>query len=114
MRSIQFQVPPAPEILQNDVERFAIAHNPGEEALAIKQCPNGLPGIVFQHQQGRSAIGSVVTPSGLHSSAPTLFLYGQATQPIVINQKKGPSTMTQVILISEHDGFLQFLKQSQE
>jgi hypothetical protein len=68
MRSIQFQVLPAPEILQNDVECFAIAHNPGEEALAIKQCPNGLPGIVFQHHQGRSAVGSVVTPSGLNSS----------------------------------------------
>jgi AraC-like DNA-binding protein len=98
MRSIQFQVLPAPDILKNDVECFAIAHNPGEEALAIKQCPNGLPGLVFQHHQGRSAIGSVVTPSGLHSSAPTLFLYGQATQPSVINQNKGPSTMTQVIL----------------
>ena len=98
MRSIQFQVLPAPDILKTDVECFAIAHNPGVEALVIKQCPNGLPGIVFQHNQGRSAVGSVVTPSGLHTCAPTLFIYGQATQPSVINQNKGPSTMTQVIL----------------
>ncbi len=98
MKSIKFSTLPAPEILRDYVECFAIAQNPGGEALAIKQCPNGLPGIVFQHNQGRSAIASVVTPSGLNSSAPTLFLYGQATQPTFINQKKGPSTMTQVIL----------------
>jgi len=98
MRSIRFQVLPAPDILKNDVECFAIAHNPGEEALTIQQCPNGLPGIVFQHHQGQSAIGSVLTASGLHSSVSTLFLYGQATQPSVINQNKGPSIMMQVIL----------------
>jgi AraC-like DNA-binding protein len=98
MKSIKFSTFPAPEILKNEVEGFAIAEYPGEEALAIKLCPNGLPGIVFQHHQGRSAIGSVVTPSGLNRSAPTLFIYGQATEPIVINQKKEPATMTQVIL----------------
>ena len=60
-------------------------------------CPSGLPGIVFQHNQGRSALESVISPSGLNSSAPTLFIYGQKTGPNRIHHKQGPSTMTQVI-----------------
>ncbi len=54
MRSIRFDILPAPEVLRNDVECFRIAEYTGEEGLAIHVCLNGRPGIVFQHHQGRS------------------------------------------------------------
>ena len=98
MGSIKFNILPAPEILKNDVEFFRIANYTGEEGLAIKVYLNGLPGIVFQHNKGRSPIENIITPSRCNFYVPTLYLYGQTTEPGVMNHKKGPYTMTQVIL----------------
>ncbi len=52
MSSIKFTILPAPELLKNDVECFRIAEYTGEEGLAIKVSPNGVPGIVFQQSNG--------------------------------------------------------------
>ena len=97
MSSIKFTILPAPEILKNDVECFRITEFTGEEGLAIKVSPSGVPGIVFQQNNGRSAIENIITNSGRASSPPPLFLYGPGTLPSVMNFKRGSRTTTQVI-----------------
>jgi AraC-like DNA-binding protein len=98
MGPIKFTLFPPPEILKNEVACFRITEYTGEEGLTIKVCLNGLPGIVFQHNQGRSPVESIVTSSRSNFHVPTLYLYGQTTEPGLINHKKGPYTMVQVIL----------------
>lgn len=98
MGPIKFNILPSPEILKNEVACIRIAEYIGEEGLAIKVSLNGLPGIVFQHHQGRSPITNITTPSRCNCHVPTLYIYGQTTEPGIINHKKGPYTMTQVIL----------------
>lgn len=66
--------------------------------MSIKVCPNGLPGIVFQHYNGESAIKSIVTKTNRVSQIPTLYLYGQVTDLAVMNFKKGPYITIQVVL----------------
>ena len=97
MSSIKFTILPAPEILKNDVECFRIAEYTGEEGLVIKVSPSGVPGIVFQQNNGRSAIENIITHSGRAASPPPLFLYGPGTVPSVMHYKRGPRTTTQVI-----------------
>ncbi len=98
MSSIKFDLLPAPKILKNDVECFSIAEYCGDEALAIKVSPRGIPGIVFQHSDGRSAIDNITTRSGRKFSMPTLCLYGPGIEPSVMNFKRGSYTTIQVIL----------------
>ena len=93
MSSIKFTILPAPEILKNDVECFRTAEYTGEEGLAIKVSPNGVPGIVFQQNNGRSAIEHIITHSGRKSCAPPLFLYGPGTEPSVMNYKRGSTAL---------------------
>jgi len=88
---------PGPGNPQNDVECFRRAEYTGEEGVAIKVSPNGVPGIVFQQNNGRSAIEHIITHSGRKSCVPPLFLYGPGTEPSVMHYKRGPSTTTQVI-----------------
>ena len=97
MSSITFTMLPAPEILKNDVECFRIAEYTGEEGVAIKVSPNGVPGIVFQQNNGRSALEKIITHSGRTVCPPPLFLYGPGTEPSVMHYKRGSSTTTQVI-----------------
>jgi AraC-like DNA-binding protein len=97
MSSIQFTILPAPEILRNDVECFRIAEYTGEEGLAIKVSPSGVPGIVFQQNNGRSAIEKIITHSGRTACPPPLFLYRPDTEPSVMNYKRGSCTTIQVI-----------------
>jgi AraC-like DNA-binding protein len=98
MSSIRFTILPAPEILKNDVECFRIAEYTGKEGLAIKVSPSGVPGIVFQQNNGRSAIENIITHSGRTASPTPLFLYGSGTEPSVMHFKRGSSTTMQVIL----------------
>lgn len=96
MSSLKFNVFPAPEVLQNHVQCLRVIEYVGEQAVAIKVLPNGLPGIVFQHDNGRSALENIVTPS--HTSRPpTSFLYGPGTEAGIMNYKKGSYTSIQVI-----------------
>ncbi len=97
MSSVQFAMLPVPDILKNDVECFRIAKHTGEEALAIKVSPNGVPGMVFQQNNGRSALEKIITQSGRTVCPPPLFLYGPGTESSVMHYKSGSSTTTQVI-----------------
>jgi len=96
MSSIKFNVLPAPEALENHVQCFRVIEYAGEQGVAIKVLPNGLPGIVFQHDNGRSALENIITPS--HTSCPpTLFLYGPGTETGIMNYKKGSYASIQAI-----------------
>jgi len=96
MRSIQFSTVPSPEILKRDVECFRIIKYTGDEGSSIKVSPNGMPGIVFQHSNGQSAIENISMASRIIST-PTLFLYGLGTDPSIMNYKKGSYTTLQAI-----------------
>src|SRR5205814_954683 len=80
MSSITFTILPPPEILKKDVECFRVATYTEEEELAVRVCPNGFPGIVFQHHAERSVIKNIVTQSGRVVYTPTLFMHGQVTE----------------------------------
>lgn len=66
--------------------------------MAIKVCPNGKLGIVFQHQNGKTAIKSIVTNSGRIVHPPTLFLHGQITELANMNFINGPFISVQAVL----------------
>jgi AraC-like DNA-binding protein len=98
VRSITFRHVPPCEDLEGVVEHFRIAEYAGSEGTAIKVCPNGLPGLVFQHHNGDSAIKCIVTNSGRIVHLPTLFLHGQITELAVMNFKSGPYLSVQAVL----------------
>jgi len=97
---MKFKVIPAPVCLAKDVECFRITEYSGEEKVAINVSLNGVPGIVFQHHQGDSAIKNIITLSGnsFVGAVPTLFVYGQNTERSLMNLTPGSFAMTQVIL----------------
>jgi AraC-like DNA-binding protein len=97
MSSNRFAIIPAPAILKDYVACLRIAEHDGEEAVAIKVSPNGLPGIVFHHNTGRSALEQIVTYSGRKVCPPPLFLYGPGIEPSVMHYKRGSSATVQVI-----------------
>ena len=97
MSPIEFTILPAPERLHNVVDCFRIAHYLGKERLAVRVCPHGFPGLVFQHNQGRSAIENIVTGDGRVFQTPTLFVHGQVTRLSVMNFI-GPYVTIQAIL----------------
>jgi AraC-like DNA-binding protein len=69
-----------------------------EEGMTIKVFSNGIPGIVFHHNEGRSAIERILTQSGRTISPPTLFLCGPGTESSVMSFGKGSYSVIQVIL----------------
>jgi AraC-like DNA-binding protein len=97
MSSVQLTILPAPEMLKNDVECFRMVAYTGEEGLAINVSPNGVPGMVFQQNNGQSALEAIITHSGRAACPPPFFLYGPGTEPSVMHYKRGSSTTTQVI-----------------
>jgi AraC-like DNA-binding protein len=97
MSSIQLTILPVPDILKNDVECFRRVEYTGEEGVAIKVSPNGVPGMVFHQNNGRSAIEHIITHSGRDACPPPLFLYGPGIEPSVMHYKRGSSTTTHVI-----------------
>jgi AraC-like DNA-binding protein len=86
---------PVPDPLKSDVESIRIAQHSGE---TIHVCLNCLPGIVFQHHNGHSPLDNIVTRSGFRQGAPTLFVYGQITEPGIMHHKNVPFTTIQVVL----------------
>src|SRR5262249_10000224 len=52
----------------------------------------------FQHNNGRTPIDHITTSSSYRTDTPTLFVYGQMTEPTVVSYKKGPFTTTQIML----------------
>jgi AraC-like DNA-binding protein len=97
MSPIQFSLIPPPNILRDHVECFRIGRYNGTQVLAVKVCPNGLPGIVFQHRDGQSVIQNIVTQSGRVVIVPTSFIHGQVTELAVMNFT-GPFSTIQVVL----------------
>jgi AraC-like DNA-binding protein len=97
MSSIRFRMLPAPAFLKNDVECLRIAHYSSEEAVTIKVAPSGIPGLVFQHDNGRPALEQIITSSGRKSCPTPFFLYGIGTEPSVMHYKRGSFTCIQVI-----------------
>src|SRR5229473_1476996 len=79
MTTIQSEILPAPDALKNDLECFRVGTYAGLGAVAVRVCPNGFPGIVFQHHNGKSVIKNIVTDAGRTIQVPTLFAYGQVT-----------------------------------
>jgi AraC-like DNA-binding protein len=97
MRSIQFLILSPPAILKNEVECVRIAEYRGEEAVAIKVSPNGVPGMVFHQHNGHAALEQILTHSGRRSCPPPVFLYGPVIEPSVMTYKRGAFTTVQVI-----------------
>ena len=96
MSSIKFNVFPAPEVLRSEVECIRVIEHSGEAGVAIKVFPSGLPGIVFQHDNGYSPLENITTPS--HTArVPTAFLYGPGTEASIMNYKKGSYASIQII-----------------
>ncbi len=95
---MKFTIIPIPEILKNDVECIRTAEYDSRQPLAINVCLNGLPGIVFQHHNGHSPIKNISTRFGSVTCTPTLYVYGQMTDPGVMNYNPKPFTTTQVVL----------------
>lgn len=94
---MKLHILPAPDHLQDTIECIRLIEHSTTDPLAINVCLNGLPGIVFQHHNGHSPIENIITRSSLVTSAPTLYVYGQMTEPSIMNHQ-GPFTTIQVIL----------------
>lgn len=87
-----------PEMLREHVEAITVGQHHGETNLAVNVCLNALPGIVFQHHNGRSPVDKMTTSSGHRVDPPTLFAYGQMTEPRILRFKKEPFTTTTIFL----------------
>lgn len=95
---MEYQFVAIPEMLQEHVEAITIGHHDGETKLDVNVCLNALPGIVFQHNNGRSPIDSMTTSSSCLTYTPTLFAYGQMTERSIMHYKKQPFTATTIFL----------------
>jgi AraC-like DNA-binding protein len=100
MGTITFDVLPPSDTLARDVECIRIAKHTGQdEPLAVKICPNGLPGLVFNAgEDGSAAIESIEIESLTVPNIPLLFLHGQGYAPSKMRFKKGPYTTIQIVL----------------
>src|ERR1043165_1601608 len=87
-----------PEILREHVEAIIVGKHDGQTNPTINVYMNALPGIVFQHSNGRSPIDNMMTSSGHRADPPTLYLYGQMSERITLRYKKEPFTSTQIFL----------------
>src|SRR5689334_2001085 len=95
---MKYKVVAIPEILQAHVEAIIIGKHDGEAKLTTNGYLNALPGIVFQHSNGRSPVDTMTTSSGCRADLPTLFVYGQMTERSIMSYKKEPFTTTMIFL----------------
>jgi AraC-like DNA-binding protein len=98
MGSNKFKILTPPDILKQDVECFLLNEFSGKEGVSINVFSNGIPGIVFHHNDGQPAIENIIMQSGRKFSPPTLFLCGPGTESSTMNFRKGSYTVMQVIL----------------
>lgn len=89
---------PVPDSLSEDVECIRVFEYSGENELALKVAPIALPGIIFQHYNGKSAIKNFITCTEIIDVVSTSFIYGVGTTHLIMNYKKGPFIAIQVIL----------------
>ncbi len=71
---MNFNVIPTLDALKPYVECIRTTEYDGEKCLTINVCLNGLPGIVFQHHNGRSPIEAWTTASLSLPSFPPLVI----------------------------------------
>lgn len=95
---MKFTPVPIPEVLSADIEWIRIGEHSGSESLAINVCPNGFPGLVFEHCNYQSPVKNIVTPVGVANNMPTLYVYGHMQQPSVMNYRKGVFKTIQIVL----------------
>ncbi len=95
---MQSTVLPIPKPLRDDVESIRVTQHDSVEPIALTVCVNGLPGIVFEHHNGYSPLENITTRHGSATNVPTLYVYGQMTEPGVMHYKRGSFTTTQVVL----------------
>jgi len=95
---MDFHVFPIPEPLRDYIECIRTTQSSGAERFAINVCLNGPPEIVFQHHNGRSPVENITTRFSRTVAIPTLYVYGQMTEPGVMNHKQEPFTTTQIVL----------------
>jgi AraC-like DNA-binding protein len=98
MSTIDFKLFPPPDYLARDIEGIRVASYGGGKPLAIKTCPNGLPGLVFHVSGTEPAIESLGTRSAQLHDVPPLFLHGQGTEPSIMKFKPAAFTTIQVIM----------------
>lgn len=94
MSSITFKIVPPPPALKSVVRCFRVAEHIDDEPLTVNICPNGLPGMVVQ----AGCVEALTTSKGVLRDVPTLFLYGQGTEPSVMHFASGPYITVQVLL----------------
>lgn len=95
---MQSTVVPIPKPLRDDVECIRVTTHDSDEPLSLTVCLNGLPGIVFEHRDGYSPLENITTRHGNVDCIPTLYVYGQMTEPGVMHYKRGAFTTLQVVL----------------
>ncbi|MBW8351141.1 AraC family transcriptional regulator [Bacillus sp. IITD106] len=101
MSTINFKVIPSPHMLRRDIECIRITSQKGTEALEVKVCPSGFPGIVFNvASDGSSAIESITTRKAKASNVPRLFMHGQGAEPSIMCFKSEPYISIQVVFKS--------------
>lgn len=79
MTAIHYATLPPPASLQEYVECFRTFHSVSPKGVRVRICPNGFPGIAFQHHRGDSTLEAITLSVGQTTLPSTLFLYGQVT-----------------------------------
>jgi len=88
---------PVPKLLQRDVACINVIDYSGDTDVAFNVAPGCVPGLVFQHVQGRTAIQQITTKSGVEHHPPLAFLYGPGLKPSVMHYAAGTYTTIHVI-----------------
>jgi len=95
--STQHAIVPTSGILSTAIESVRMTRYHGNEGVAIRVTPAGVPGLLFHVSDGRGALEQITTPSARASSLAPFFLYGPGTQPSVMAFRRGPFTTIQVV-----------------
>lgn len=98
MVSIDFKALLAPKILQRDVACINIIKCSSETDIVFNVAPSSVPGIVFQHFEGRSAIEKIAINNRISSEPPLAFLYGAGLEPSEMHYRAGSYTTINFIL----------------
>ncbi len=83
--------------LAHDVELIRIIRAPATPPFAIKTCPHGTPGLVYQRGEPLP-ITSIETRSHRTMKVPALFLHGLGPEPSTMSFSGSESLVVQVIL----------------
>lgn len=97
MTSTKTTLLPPPAWLSDDVECFGVIEAIDVPEHRINVASAGLPGIVFQHLNGHSAIDQIAVRSGT-AMPPTLFLNGASLDRSVMTFSAGSYTTTHITL----------------